>query len=92
MYLCRMVCLELLDIPSSIVFPLHSPYLTQDVLFICMCMYKNSPAETLLVSVFQSRFLFGLNIAFQNEFCCIRTAVVEAEAIEEAFKSGRCVE
>lgn len=60
---------------------------------VCVCMHKNSTAETLLISVFLSiPILFLLNTAFQKEFCCISTAVVEAEAIEEAFKSRRCVE
>lgn len=37
---------------------------------VCVCMHKNSPEETLLISVFLiiSTF-FGLNTAFQNEFC-----------------------
>lgn len=72
-------------------FPPHSPYLTQDLLFVCVC---TKIAQQSLCSFLSSDpylgFFFGLNTAFQEGFCCISTAVVEAEALEEAFKSRRC--
>lgn len=87
--LWRMVSLAWTALPDSAGFPPHSPYLTQDFLFVCM--HKNSPAESLLIFVFSSiSGFFGLNTAFQEGFYCINTAVVEAGAIEEAFKSRRC--